>query len=63
LIINKAHSKTEKFATIIHELGHLYCGHCPTSGKAWFDNRTFLEKMNGNLKQKVFAGWSAKGWE
>jgi hypothetical protein len=27
LVVNRNHSKEEKFATIAHELGHLYCGH------------------------------------
>lgn len=27
LVVNQNHSEEEKFATIAHELGHLYCGH------------------------------------
>ncbi|NLW30646.1 MAG: ImmA/IrrE family metallo-endopeptidase [Fibrobacter sp.] len=38
MVVNQNHSKEEKFATIAHELGHLYCGHLGTpSVKMWPD--------------------------
>jgi hypothetical protein len=39
LLVNKNHSKEEKFATMAHELGHLYCGHLGTPNTKWWPNR------------------------
>ncbi|MBQ9407462.1 MAG: ImmA/IrrE family metallo-endopeptidase [Desulfovibrio sp.] len=39
MIVNKNHSKEEKFATITHELGHLYCGHLGTPDIKWWSDR------------------------
>ncbi len=27
IVVNKNHPKETKFATVLHELGHLFCGH------------------------------------
>ena len=40
LVVNKNHSKEEKFATIAHELGHLYCGHLGTPNENWWPDRS-----------------------
>lgn len=42
LVVNCNHSPEEKFATIAHELGHLYCGHLGSPETAWWPNRTHL---------------------
>lgn len=39
LVVNQNHSKEEKFATIAHELGHLYCGHLGTPNENWWPDR------------------------
>ena len=39
LVVNKNHSQEEKFATIAHELGHLYCGHLGTPNESWWPDR------------------------
>jgi hypothetical protein len=39
LVVNKNHSIEEKFATIAHELGHLYCGHLGTPNEKWWSSR------------------------
>ena len=44
LVVNKNHSNEEKFATIVHELGHLFCGHLGSPDKKWYPNRINLEK-------------------
>ena len=45
LIVNSNHTQEEKFATIAHELGHLFCGHLGSpNGKIWPDRR----KINKN---------------
>lgn len=35
LSVNHLQTKTEKFATICHELGHFFCHHVPTPFKEW----------------------------
>ena len=39
VIINKNFSPEEKFATITHELGHLYCGHLGSPDTTWWPER------------------------
>lgn len=42
IVLNRKHSRESKFATIVHELAHLYCGHLgrPTAKhRAWPDRR------------------------
>lgn len=39
LVVNGNHSPEEQFATIVHELGHLYCGHLGTSDMGWWPDR------------------------
>ena len=39
LVVNQNHSEEEKFATIAHELGHLYCGHLGSPNEKWWPNR------------------------
>jgi hypothetical protein len=39
LIINSNLSKEAKYATIAHELAHLYCGHLGTPNKKWWPDR------------------------
>ena len=39
LVANRSHSNEEVFATISHELGHLYCGHLGSPNQAWWPDR------------------------
>jgi hypothetical protein len=42
--INSHHSKESQFATVVHELGHLYSGHLGTPNKKWWPNRQRLPR-------------------
>lgn len=44
LVVNGNHSNEIKFATIAHELGHLYCGHLGIANVKWLDDRWGLSK-------------------
>lgn len=44
MVINRMHPLETKFATIIHELGHLYCGHLGTPNTKWWGDRHYLGK-------------------
>lgn len=42
LLLNANHSAEAKYATLVHELGHLYCGHLGTPNNAWWPDRRQL---------------------
>lgn len=44
MTVNRAHTLEIKFATILHELGHLYCGHLGTPNEKWWSDRHYLNK-------------------
>lgn len=56
LVVNRNHSKEEKFATIAHELGHLYCGHLGTPNESWWPNRA-NEKRNVREFEAESVAW------
>lgn len=39
MVVNRNHADETKFATILHELGHLYCGHLGTPYTKWWADR------------------------
>ena len=49
LDINSQLDRGAKYATLIHELGHLYCGHLGTPNEKWWPNRSKL-----NNKEEEF---------
>lgn len=42
MLLNQDHSREARYATITHELGHLYCGHLGTPNKDWWPDRRGL---------------------
>lgn len=44
LIFNSQHSAEVRYATIAHELGHLYCGHLGTPNPKWWPDRKGLSR-------------------
>lgn len=42
LLINESHSPEAQFATLVHELAHLYCGHLGTPNEKWWPDRRGL---------------------
>ncbi|MCE5286306.1 MAG: hypothetical protein LLG02_10725 [Pelosinus sp.] len=56
MVVNKTHPIETRFATILHELGHIYCGHLGTPDPKWkgWENRQDLK-----LNQKEFEAESA----
>jgi len=39
VLVNASHSIAEKYATLAHELAHLYCGHLGTPNEKWWPDR------------------------
>jgi IrrE N-terminal-like domain len=46
VVLNDKHSREEQYATLVHELAHLYCGHLGSPNKEWWPHRL-------NLSQKA----------
>ncbi len=44
LVVNKNMSREARYATIVHELAHLYCGHLGTPNNKWWPDRRGLEE-------------------
>ncbi len=44
MVVNRTHPKETRFATILHELGHIYCGHLGTPNQKWWDDRHYIDK-------------------
>jgi hypothetical protein len=42
LILNSNHCVETKYATLVHELAHLYCGHLGTPNKRWWPERSLV---------------------
>lgn len=42
LLLNAGHSNAAKYATLVHELAHLYCGHLGTQDERWWPDRRGL---------------------
>ncbi|CAG1064745.1 hypothetical protein BAC1_00310 [uncultured bacterium] len=42
LLLNSSHSAEAKYATMVHELAHLYCGHVGTPNNKWWPDRRGL---------------------
>jgi len=44
LLFNAKHSIEERYATLVHELAHLYCGHLGTPDDRWWPDRRGVEE-------------------
>lgn len=40
--LNANHTIPTRFATLAHELGHIFCGHCGAHGRGWWPDRSSL---------------------
>jgi len=45
ILLNSGFGREETYATLVHELGHLYCGHLGTPDPSWWPDRSFLGKL------------------
>lgn len=43
--VNRDHTPTEQYATLAHELGHLYCGHLGTPNAKWWPDRRRTDRV------------------
>ena len=45
LLLNAGLSREAQYATLVHELAHLYCGHLGTPTEKWWPDRSRLNKI------------------
>ena len=50
LVLNEKLSREAKYATLVHELAHLYCGHLGTPNNKWWPDRRGLTKEAGEFE-------------
>lgn len=44
MLLNAKHTPESKYATLVHELAHLYCGHLGTPNEKWWPDRRGLSQ-------------------
>jgi len=55
LVVNKQLSREAQYATVIHELAHLYCGHMGTPNTKWWPNRSGLLHVVEEIEAESIA--------
>ena len=55
LLLNDQHSPKEKYATLAHELAHLYCGHLGTPDPDWWPRRRGLSETVCEFEAEAVA--------
>jgi hypothetical protein len=45
LLLNAMHSREARYATLTHELGHLYCGHLGSPDRRWWPDRRRMSRV------------------
>ncbi len=53
--INERHSLSAKFATLAHELGHLFCGHLGKGEKNFWEDRSSLSLPSREMEAEAVA--------
>ena len=55
VLLNDAHSPTERLATMAHELGHLFCGHLGAEPQDWWKDRGRLDRETEEYEAESVA--------
>ena len=55
LLLNAKHSREEQYATLAHELAHLYCGHLGTPNLDWWPSRYRLSEKEREFEAESVA--------
>jgi len=53
--LNAGHDPSRRYATLVHELAHLYCGHLGTPDDRWWPNRTRLDHDTEELEAEAVS--------
>ena len=60
LVINNSHPENIQFVTLMHELAHIYLGHCGADAKRGIKARTDMEKSQKEVEAETVAYVIAK---
>jgi hypothetical protein len=58
--LNADHDASLQFATLVHELAHLYCGHLGTPDERWWPSRTRLDHATEEFEAEAVSFIVAK---
>lgn len=50
ILMNRESTVKDKYSSLVHELGHIFCGHLGVDRKAWWHNRCNLEKTEEEIE-------------
>jgi hypothetical protein len=53
--LNARHDASTQYATLVHELAHLYCGHLGTPDPRWWPNRRSLDPATKEIEAEAAA--------
>ena len=53
--LNEDHDSSRQYATLVHELAHLYCGHLGTPDERWWPNRSRLDHATEEFEAEAVA--------
>jgi hypothetical protein len=55
IIINQRHSLEDKYASLVYELGHIFCGHLGIDSNAWWSERRGANVMGEQIEAESTA--------
>ena len=55
LLLSDGLSAEASYATLVHELAHLYCGHLGTPNVSWWPDRRTLSKADREFEESLFV--------
>ncbi len=53
--LNADHDPSRQYATLVHELAHLYCGHLGTPDERWWPNRSRLDHATEEFEAEAVS--------
>ena len=51
--INRNHDPSTKWATLVHELGHIYCGHGGSHNRGWWSDRRLMPGLHPKVQEDI----------
>lgn len=55
MLVNSKLTREQKYSTLVHELGHLYCGHLGSPNKKWWPDRRNLGKSEREFEAESIS--------
>jgi hypothetical protein len=55
ITVNSTYDINEKYSTLVHEIGHIFCGHLGTASEYWWDDRSHLDQKREEIEAESVA--------